>query len=152
MKKKLSIIFVFLIANSLCLRGQTNLDLLKVELSSKINSRWTIEIDTIPKGSVVKIIIISTGQYIGEATLTDRKNNTIKFWIFYCENESEIAPQISALLQNGSCVPNKKLQAREYYWKMDNYYLFTPEYPCWDDEYSKANKKQIVKLYSQQQK
>jgi len=128
------------------LLGQTNTELI-TELENKINSSWTVKIDTTVSDSFSNSSLLNSGVFEGMVLLSNRNNNVIKFLLFYSENDSVFTNEIGNYLDHASCGPPQKYQPASYYFKFEKYYLFLPLYPCWSPGYSTENKKQILRLY-----
>ena len=133
--------------SSLSLFGQIDTDLVISDLQNKISSKWVLKIDTTHSDSLVSPSLIKSGTFNGFVTLAYKDLHTIEFFLFYSENDSVFTYEIGNYLNHASCALSKKHQAKNYYYKIDNYYLFLPMYPCWTPGYSKKSKKQILKLF-----
>lgn len=126
---------------------QDNLDQLEVKLESLHHSIESIKIDTAEsvKTQFKGVYIIKSGEFKGVATvfIDSTKFNLL---IFTTSNDSILREQVNSFHNHASCTLSKDYNLFHTIYKIKDFYLFLPMYPCWTSGYSDKMKRVMEKL------
>lgn len=101
-------------------------------LRMKIDSSWTISIDT----ANVEKDALDNGVLIGWVRLTNDKGDKLNLVLCKSLNDKLLMKEIENHQLSASCLLSEDNYLSRSVLKMENYYLFLPMYPCWSG-YSK---------------